>query len=69
MIGFKYRDGINHSAMDAYMCNATQRKGLDMNFLFNVLMWVGVVIFVIFIVGFMAAAKMNKRQDSARDKK
>jgi len=46
-----------------------QHKGLNMNFLFNVLMWVGVVIFVIFIVGFMAAAKMNKRQDSARDKK
>ncbi|WP_394220391.1 hypothetical protein [Alteromonas gracilis] len=35
-----------------------------MDFLFNVLIWVGVVIFVIFIVGFMAAAKLNKRQDA-----
>ncbi|WP_346992716.1 hypothetical protein [Alteromonas gracilis] len=40
-----------------------------MDFLFNVLMWVGVVIFFIFIVGFMAAAKLNQRQDSERNKK
>lgn len=35
-----------------------------MDFLFNVLIWVGVVIFAIFIIGFMAAAKLNKRQDA-----
>ena len=23
VIGFKYLDGINHSGMDVYMCNAT----------------------------------------------
>lgn len=38
-----------------------------MDFLFNVLMWVGVVIFFVFIVGFMAAAKLNQRQDKKRD--
>ena len=34
-----------------------------MDFLFNVLIWVGVVIFAIFFIGFMAAAKLNKRQE------
>ena len=38
--------------------------GNDMDFLFNVLIWVGVVIFAIFIIGFLAAAKLNKRQDA-----
>ena len=38
-----------------------------MDFLFNVLIWVGVVIFAIFIIGFMAAAKLNKRQDEKND--
>ena len=38
-----------------------------MDFLLNVLIWVGVVIFGIFIVGFMAAAKLNKRQDEGKD--
>ncbi|WP_334020536.1 hypothetical protein [Alteromonas sp. S015] len=37
-----------------------------MDFLFNVLIWAGVVIFAIFIIGFMAAAKLNKRQDEDR---
>ena len=41
--------------------------GNDMDFLFNVLIWVGVVIFAIFIIGFMAAAKLNKRQDENND--
>lgn len=36
-------------------------KGVD--FLLNVLIWVGVVIFFIFIVGFMAAAKLNSKKD------
>ncbi len=36
-----------------------------MDFLFNVLIWVGVVIFAIFIIGFIAAAKLNKRQDDS----
>ncbi len=35
-----------------------------MDFLFNVLIWVGVVIFAIFFIGFMAAAKLNKRKDA-----
>ena len=35
-----------------------------MDFLFNVLIWVGVVIFAIFVIGFMAAAKLNKTQDN-----
>jgi len=37
-----------------------------MDFLFNVLIWVGVVIFAIFVIGFMAAAKLNKRQEENR---
>ena len=37
-----------------------------MDFLFNVLIWVGVVIFAIFFIGFMAAAKLNKRQEENR---
>lgn len=37
-----------------------------MDFLFNVLIWVGVVIFAIFFIGFMAAAKLNKRQEESR---
>ncbi|WP_076010879.1 hypothetical protein [Alteromonas abrolhosensis] len=36
-----------------------------MDFLFNVLIWVGVVIFAIFFIGFMAAAKLNKRQEES----
>ena len=48
------------------MLELTKNKmiGNDMDFLFNVLIWVGVVIFAIFIVGFMAAAKLNKKQDT-----
>ena len=38
-----------------------------MDFLVNVLIWVGVVIFSIFVIGFMAAAKLNKRQDENDD--
>ncbi len=36
-----------------------------MDFLFNVLIWVGVVIFAIFFIGFLAAAKLNKRQEES----
>ena len=39
-----------------------------MDFLFNVLIWVGVVIFAIFVIGFMAAAKLNKTQDNNKAK-
>lgn len=48
------------------MLELTKNKviGNDMDFLFNVLIWVGVVIFAIFIIGFMAAAKLNKKQDN-----
>ena len=34
-----------------------------MDFLLNILIWVGVVIFAVFFIGFLAAAKLNKRQD------
>lgn len=34
--------------------------GNDMDFFFNVLIWVGVVIFVIFFIGFMVVVKLNK---------
>jgi len=40
-----------------------------MDFLLNVLIWVGVVIFALFFIGFMAAVKLNKRQDSNSDDK
>ncbi|WP_256253673.1 hypothetical protein [Alteromonas sp. V450] len=36
-----------------------------MDFLFNVLIWVGVVIFAVFAIGFMAAAKLNRKQDQS----
>ncbi len=39
-----------------------------MDFLVNILLGVGLVIFFIFVVGFMAAAKLNKRQDKNRQK-
>jgi heme/copper-type cytochrome/quinol oxidase subunit 3 len=38
-----------------------------MDFLLNVLIWAGVVIFALFFIGFMAAVKLNKRQDSNTD--
>jgi heme/copper-type cytochrome/quinol oxidase subunit 2 len=40
-----------------------------MDFLLNVLIWVGVVIFALFFIGFMAAVKLNKRQDNNSDDK
>lgn len=40
-----------------------------MDFLLNVLIWVGVVIFALFFIAFVAAVKLNKRQDSVRDDK
>jgi ABC-type sugar transport system permease subunit len=40
-----------------------------MDFLLNVLIWVGVVIFALFFIGFMAAVKLNKRQDRNSDDK
>lgn len=39
-----------------------------MDFLVNIVIGVGVVIFCIFVVGFTAAAKLNKRQDEKRQK-
>lgn len=39
-----------------------------MDFLLNFLIWFGVGIFVIFIVGFMAAAKLNSKQDQKNQK-
>ncbi|MBU3020444.1 hypothetical protein KO518_01335 [Aestuariibacter sp. A3R04] len=33
------------------------------DFLLNVIIWGGAVIFFIFIVGFMAAVKLNKKDD------
>jgi len=38
-----------------------------MDFLFNVLIWVGVIIFAVFFIGFMAAVKLNKRQNDNTD--
>lgn len=34
-----------------------------MDFLLNILIWVGVVMFAVFFIGFLAAVKLNKRQD------
>lgn len=34
-----------------------------MEFLLNILIWVGVVIFAVFFIGFLAAVKLNKRQN------
>ena len=41
-----------------------------MDFLVKILIWVGVVIFALFFIAFVAAAKLNKKQDDRnRDKK
>ncbi len=40
-----------------------------MDFLLNVLIWVGVVIFAVFFIGFLAAMKLNKRQDDNNNNK
>lgn len=39
------------------------QQGNNMDFLLNILIWVGVVIFAVFFIGFLAAVKLNKRQD------
>ncbi|WP_269529434.1 hypothetical protein [Alteromonas sp. RW2A1] len=40
-----------------------------MDFLLNVLIWVGVVIFAVFFIGFLAAMKLNERQDDNNNNK
>ncbi|WP_275407034.1 hypothetical protein [Alteromonas hispanica] len=40
-----------------------------MDFLLNVLIWVGVVIFAVFFIGFFAAMKLNRRQDDNNNNK
>jgi uncharacterized protein YneF (UPF0154 family) len=40
-----------------------------MDFLLNVLIWVGVVIFAVFFIGFLAAMKLHKRQDDNNNNK
>ena len=37
-----------------------------MDFLINILIWVGVVIFALFFIAFVAAAKLNKKQDERK---
>jgi heme/copper-type cytochrome/quinol oxidase subunit 2 len=39
------------------------QQGNNMDFFLNILIWVGVVIFAVFFIGFLAAVKLNKRQD------
>ena len=38
-----------------------------MDFLINILVWVGVVIFALFFIAFVAAAKLNKKQESQKN--